>query len=107
MKKIEAIIKPFKLDAVRNALCDAGLSGMTIIEVRGFGRQRSQTEIFRGSEYAVDFTPKVKMEIVVQDRQLKSALAAITNAGKLDDDQVFVSNISLSPGVREMELQPV
>lgn len=107
MKKIEAIIKPFKLDAIKDALLELGIDELTAIEAKSFGRQARHTGIFRGSEYAVDFTPKVKMEIVVQDRQLKSALAAITNAGKLDDDQVFVSNISLSPGVREMELQPV
>jgi nitrogen regulatory protein P-II 1 len=106
VKKIEAIIKPFKLDAVRNALCDAGLSGMTIIEVRGFGRQRSQTEIFRGSEYSVDSLPKIKLELVVADRLADRVVSIITQSaqtGKIGDGKIFVYTVERAVRIRTDE----
>ena|SRR5689334_6654746 len=96
MKKIEAIVKPFKLEEVRDALGDAGISGMTITEVRGFGRQKGHTEIFRGSEYTVDFLPKIKIELVLPDNLAGSAVSAILRSartGKIGDGKVFVSTI--------------
>jgi nitrogen regulatory protein P-II 1 len=97
MKKIEAIIKPFKLDEVKEALHGVGLQGMTVFEVKGFGRQRGHTELYRGAEYIVDFLPKLKIEVVVSDGQLEAALGAITKAaqtGKIGDGKIFVSEIS-------------
>ena len=97
MKKIEAIIKPFKLDEVKEALHAVGLQGMTVFEVKGFGRQRGHTELYRGAEYIVDFLPKLKIEVVVSDGQLEAALAAITKAaqtGKIGDGKIFVAEIS-------------
>jgi nitrogen regulatory protein P-II 1 len=97
MKKIEAIIKPFKLDEVKESLHAVGLQGMTVLEAKGFGRQRGHTELYRGAEYIVDFLPKLKIEVVVSDAQLEAALAAITKSahtGKIGDGKIFVSEIT-------------
>ena len=96
MKKIEAMIKPFKLDDVREALSDIGITGMTVTEVRGFGRQKGHTELYRGAEYMVDFLPKVKMEIVVPDDLLEQCLDAIVDTaqtGKIGDGKIFVYEV--------------
>ena len=96
MKKIEAIIKPFKLSEVKDALNELGIQGMTVSEVKGFGRQKGHTEIYRGSEYTVDFLPKIKVETVVADNQVKAAVEAIIKAaktGKIGDGKVFVANV--------------
>jgi nitrogen regulatory protein P-II 1 len=106
VKKIEAIIKPFKLEEVRDALGDIGIQGMTITEVRGFGRQKGKTEIFRGSEYTVDFLPKVKVEIVVPDEEVESAMAAIVKGartGKIGDGKIFVGTIEEAVRIRTDE----
>ena len=97
MKKIEAIIKPFKLDEVKEALHAVGLQGMTVLEAKGFGRQRGHTELYRGAEYIVDFLPKLKIVVVVSDAQLEAALNAITKSahtGKIGDGKIFVSEIT-------------
>ena len=96
MKKIEAIIKPFKLDDVREALSDIGVTGLTVSEVKGFGRQKGHTELYRGAEYVVDFLPKVKMEIVLADDQVEVCIEAITKAahtGRIGDGKIFVSPV--------------
>ncbi len=96
MKKIEAIIKPFKLDDVREALSEIGVTGMTATEVKGFGRQKGHTELYRGAEYVIDFLPKVKLEIVVQEEIMERCIEVITNAartGKIGDGKIFVSSI--------------
>ncbi len=96
MKKIEAIIKPFKLDEVKEALQELGVQGMTVIEAKGYGRQKGHTELYRGAEYVVDFLPKIKIELVVSDGQLASALEAIQTAartGRIGDGKIFVSEI--------------
>jgi nitrogen regulatory protein P-II 1 len=96
MKKIEAIIKPFKLDEVKEALHEIGLQGMTVTEAKGFGRQKGHTELYRGAEYVVDFLPKVKIEIVMDDSLVERAIEAITNAartGRIGDGKIFVSTI--------------
>lgn len=96
MKKIEAIIKPFKVEDVKHALSQLGVIGMTISQVQGFGRQRGHTEIYRGSEYVLEFVPKVKLELVVEDELLESAVAAILDAaatGKIGDGKIFVFDI--------------
>jgi nitrogen regulatory protein P-II 1 len=96
MKKIEAIIKPFKLEDVKAALSEVGVEGMTVVEVKGFGRQKGHTEIYRGSEYTVDFLPKIKLEIVLADNLVDAAVAAIIKAaktGKIGDGKVFVSYV--------------
>lgn len=96
MKKIEAIIKPFKLDDVKEALQQIGIQGMTVLEAKGFGRQKGHTELYRGAEYVVDFLPKIKVEIVVDDAQADAALEAIQKAartGKIGDGKIFVSTI--------------
>jgi nitrogen regulatory protein P-II 1 len=96
MKKIEAIIKPFKLDDVREALSEVGVSGMTVTEVKGFGRQKGHTELYRGAEYNVDFLPKVKIELIVANEQLERCIEAIMNTaqtGKIGDGKIFVSNV--------------
>ena len=96
MKKIEAIFKPFKLDEVREALSEIGVSGLTVTEVKGFGRQKGHTELYRGAEYVVDFLPKVKVEVVVVDKMLDTAIDAIVKAartGKIGDGKIFVSNV--------------
>ena len=97
MKKIEAVIKPFKLDDVREALSEIGIAGMTATEVKGFGRQKGHTELYRGAEYVVDFLPKVKLEIVIRDDQVERCIEAITKAartGKIGDGKIFVSEVS-------------
>ena len=96
MKKIEAIIKPFKLEDVKSALAELGIQGLTVSEVKGFGRQKGHTEIYRGSEYAVDFLPKIKIEIVLADAQVASVVAAIVKSaktGKIGDGKIFVSPV--------------
>ncbi len=96
MKKIEAIIKPFRLDEVKAALTEIGIHGMTVIEAKGFGRQKGHTETYRGSEYTLEFIPKVKIEVVVENEQLEPALAAIINTartGKIGDGKIFVSGL--------------
>jgi len=96
MKKIEAIFKPFKLDEVREALSEIGVSGLTVTEVKGFGRQKGHTELYRGAEYVVDFLPKVKVEVVVPDKLLDGAIDAIVKAartGKIGDGKIFVSGV--------------
>ena len=93
MKKIEAIIKPFKLDDVREALTEIGITGMTVTEVKGFGRQRGHTEVYRGAEYAVDFLPKIKLEIVLADEQVERAVETIietARSGKIGDGKIFI-----------------
>jgi len=106
MKKIEAIIKPFKLEEVKDALGEIGIEGMTVSEVKGFGRQRGHTEIYRGSEYTVDFLPKVKIEVVVSDEVLENAITKIVQTaktGKIGDGKVFVSNIEEAIRIRTEE----
>ena len=96
MKKIEAIIKPFKLEEVKEALSGLGIEGMTVTEVKGFGRQKGHTEIYRGSEYTVDFLPKIKMEVVLDDERVEQAVEAIIAAaktGKIGDGKVFITHI--------------
>ncbi len=106
MKKIEAIIKPFKLDEVKDALAEIGLAGMTVTEVKGFGRQKGHTEVYRGSEYTVDFLPKIKIEIVVDDGQVEEASKAVVTAaktGKIGDGKVFVSSVEQAIRIRTDE----
>ncbi len=106
MKKIEAIIKPFKLDEVKEALTGAGIEGMTVTEVKGFGRQKGHTEIYRGSEYTVDFLPKIKLELVVADSEVQTAVKAIVTAaktGKIGDGKVFVSPVETAVRIRTGE----
>ena len=96
MKKIEAVIKPFKLDEVKEALQEIGLQGMTVVEAKGFGRQKGHTELYRGAEYVVDFLPKLKIEVIVDDSQLDGALEAIQKAaktGKIGDGKIFVTEV--------------
>ena len=106
MKKIEAIVKPFKLEEVKDALGEVGITGMTVSEVKGFGRQKGHTEIYRGSEYTVDFLPKVKIELVISDAQADSAVAVIVKSaktGKIGDGKVFVSDIEEAIRIRTEE----
>lgn len=106
MKKIEAIIKPFKLDDVKEALQDVGVQGLSVIEVKGFGRQKGHTELYRGAEYVVDFLPKVKVEVVVPDDQADAALDAIIEAartGKIGDGKIFVSPVERAIRIRTGE----
>jgi nitrogen regulatory protein PII len=106
MKKIEAIIKPFKLEEVKDALGQIGIQGMTVAEVKGFGRQKGHTEIYRGSEYTVDFLPKIKVETVVADNQADAAVAAILKAaktGKIGDGKIFVYSIEEAIRIRTDE----
>jgi len=106
MKKIEAIIKPFKLEDVKDALAEVGVEGMTVSEVKGFGRQKGHTEIYRGSEYTVDFLPKIKIELVIADAQAAPAVAAIVKAartGKIGDGKVFVSPVENAVRIRTGE----
>ena len=96
MKKIEAIIKPFKLDEVKEALSEIGVSGLTVFEVKGFGRQKGHTELYRGAEYVVDFLPKIKLEFIINDEILEEVIEAIKSSahtGKIGDGKIFVSNI--------------
>jgi nitrogen regulatory protein PII len=107
MKKIEAIIKPFKVEEVKDALSEIGIEGMTVTEVKGFGRQKGHTEIFRGSEYTVDFLPKVKIEIVVADSNADAAVAAVVNSartGKIGDGKIFVTAIEQAVRIRTEEV---
>ena len=106
MKKIEAIVKPFKLEDVKEALREIGIEGMTVSEVKGFGRQKGHTEIYRGSEYTVDFLPKIKLEIVAADEQGERAVETIVSSaktGKIGDGKVFVSNIEEAVRIRTDE----
>ncbi len=106
MKKIEAIIKPFRLDEVKAALQDLGIEGMTVTEVKGFGRQKGHTEIYRGTEYTVDFLPKVKVEVVIPDDRTEQGVAAIIKAaktGKIGDGKIFVSSIEEAIRIRTEE----
>jgi nitrogen regulatory protein P-II 1 len=106
MKKIEAIIKPFKLDEVREALSEIGVSGLTVTEVKGFGRQKGHTELYRGAEYVVDFLPKVKIEIVVADDAVDNAIESIIKAartGKIGDGKIFVTSVEQVVRIRTGE----
>ncbi len=106
MKKIEAIIKPFKLDEVKDSLSEVGLQGITVIEAKGFGRQNGHSETYRGAEYAVDFLPKVKLEIVCDDDMLERAVEAIMNAartGRIGDGKIFVSTVEEAIRIRTNE----
>ena len=106
MKKIEAIIKPFKLEEVKDALAEVGIEGMTVSEVKGFGRQKGHTEIYRGSEYTVDFLPKIKIELVIADAQADRAVEAIVKSaktGKIGDGKVFVSAVDEAVRIRTDE----
>ena len=106
MKKVEAIIKPFKLEEVKDALGDVGIEGMTVSEVKGFGRQKGHTEIYRGSEYTVDFLPKIKIELVLPDNQVDSAVSTIVKTartGKIGDGKVFVSSVEDAVRIRTEE----
>lgn len=107
MKKIEAIVKPFKLDDVREALSEVGASGLTVTEVKGFGRQKGHTELYRGAEYVVDFLPKVKIELVISEDRVDQCIEAITNAartGKIGDGKIFVSTVEKVVRIRTGEL---
>ena len=109
VKKIEAIIKPFKLEEVKEALADVGIEGMTVTEVKGFGRQKGHTEIYRGSEYTVDFLPKVMLEVVVDDSQAEKTSTAIVNAaktGKIGDGKVFILPVESAVRIRTDETGP-
>ena len=109
MKKIEAIIKPFKLDDVKEALTSIGVIGMTVSEVRGFGRQKGHTELYRGAEYVVDFLPKVKIEVVMEDSMVERAVEAIQHAahtGRIGDGKIFVSTIDEAIRIRTGERGP-
>lgn len=109
MKKIEAIIKPFKLDDVKEALQEVGLQGITVTEAKGFGRQKGHTELYRGAEYVVDFLPKVRIEIVLEDELLERALEAIQSAartGRIGDGKIFVSNVEEVIRIRTGEKGP-
>lgn len=109
MKKIEAIIKPFKLDEVKEALQDVGVQGLSVIEVKGFGRQKGHTELYRGAEYVVDFLPKVKIEVVLEDDQVEPAIEAIIEAARTDkigDGKIFVSPVEQAIRIRTGETGP-
>ncbi|MBE0454208.1 P-II family nitrogen regulator [Roseovarius autotrophicus] len=109
MKKIEAIIKPFKLDEVKEALQEAGIQGLSVIEVKGFGRQKGHTELYRGAEYVVDFLPKVKIDVVVDDDQVEGAIEAIIDAARTDkigDGKIFVSPVEQAIRIRTGESGP-
>ncbi len=106
MKKIEAIIKPFKLDEVKDKLNDLGIQGITVTEVKGFGRQKGHTELYRGAEYVVDFLPKIKMEIVIADTQVEDVVNAIVKAaqtGRIGDGKIFITNIEEAVRIRTSE----
>ena len=109
MKKIEAIIKPFKLDEVKEALQDVGIQGITVTEAKGFGRQKGHTELYRGAEYVVDFLPKVKLEVVLDDSLAERAIEAIQNAartGRIGDGKIFISQIEEAIRIRTGERGP-
>ena len=106
MKKIEAVIKPFKLDDVKDALSEAGVKGLTVVEAKGFGRQKGHTELYRGAEYVVDFLPKVKVEVVVEDGQVERVVEAIQKAahtGRIGDGKIFISPIEEAIRIRTGE----
>ena len=106
MKMVSAIIKPFKLDDVREALAEIGVSGITVVEVKGFGRQKGHTELYRGAEYVVDFLPKIKVEIAVDDTQVDQVIEAVTDAaktGKIGDGKIFVTDLSQVVRIRTGE----
>ena len=106
MKKIEAVIKPFKLDEVREALSEVGVTGLTVTEVKGFGRQKGHTELYRGAEYVVDFLPKVKVEVVVADKDVQNCIDAIIKAartGKIGDGKIFVTSVEQIVRIRTGE----
>ena len=106
MKKVEAIIKPFKLDEVKDKLNELGIQGITVTEVKGFGRQKGHTELYRGAEYVVDFLPKIKMEIVLADSQVEDVINAIAKAGqtgRIGDGKIFVTNIEEAVRIRSGE----
>src|SRR5210317_324762 len=106
MKKIEAIIKPFKLDEVKEALHEVGIQGITVLEAKGFGRQKGHTELYRGAEYVVDFLPKVKIEIIIDDNLLEAALECIEQSaktGRIGDGKIFVSSIDQAIRIRTVE----
>ncbi len=110
MKLVTAIIKPFKLEDVREALSTLGVQGMTVTEVKGFGRQKGHTELYRGAEYVVDFIPKTKLEIGIDDNQLDTVIEAISNAagsGKIGDGKIFVTNLEQAVRIRTSETGPV
>ena len=103
MKKVEAIIKPFKLDEVKDALHEIGIKGITVVEVKGFGRQKGHTELYRGAEYVIDFLPKVKIEVVVEDSLTDNVVEAIENAartGRIGDGKIFVTNVEQAIRIR-------
>lgn len=107
MKKIEAVIKPFKLDEVRESLSNLGVSGLTVTEVKGFGRQKGHTELYRGAEYVVDFLPKLKLEVIVSDDLVEKVLEGITEAaktGKIGDGKIFVTDVQTVVRIRTGEL---
>ncbi len=109
MKKIEAVIKPFKLDEVKEALNDVGIQGITVLEAKGFGRQKGHTELYRGAEYVVDFLPKVKIEVVVDDALTDTVVEAIQNAaqtGRIGDGKIFISTIDEAIRIRTGETGP-
>jgi len=109
MKKIEAIIKPFKLDDVKESLQELGVQGLTVMEAKGFGRQKGHTELYRGAEYVVDFLPKVKIEVIIADDLVDPAIEAITNAaktGKIGDGKIFVSPVEQAVRIRTGEAGP-
>lgn len=109
MKKIEAIIRPYKLDEVREALIEEGIKGLTISEVRGYGRQKGHTEVYRGSEYQIEFVPKIKIEIVVNDELVEKAVDAVlrtANTGQVGDGKIFISNIEDAIRIRTQESGP-
>ena len=109
MKKVEAIIKPFKLDEVKEALQEIGIQGLSVMEAKGFGRQKGHTELYRGAEYVVDFLPKVKIEVVVDDGMLDQVTESIVNAaktGKIGDGKIFVSNVEQAIRIRTSEEGP-
>ena len=110
MKLVTAIIKPFKLEDVREALSTLGVQGMTVTEVKGFGRQKGHTELYRGAEYVVDFIPKTKLEIGIDDNQLDTVIEAISNAagsGKIGDGKIFITNLEQAVRIRTSETGPV
>ncbi len=106
MKKVEAVLKPFKLDEVREALSEIGVTGLTVTEVKGFGRQKGHTELYRGAEYVVDFLPKVKVEVILADSMVERAIEAIIKAartGKIGDGKIFVTNVEQAVRIRTGE----
>ena len=109
MKKVECIVKPFKLDDVKGAITDLGISGMTVSEVRGFGRQKGHTELYRGAEYQVDFLPKIKIDLVVNEEQVPSIVEAVQKeacTGRIGDGKIFVSDVEQSIRIRTGESGP-